>query len=388
MADQITASGDRSVAVGTVINSIINTGDHNRFFIGDYERLRDAYIEPWTVFERVNLARFVGREWLLAEVDAFLRDHDRGYFVLEAEARPAGSQVVLVIDALDEAGTPMGQNVLGLPQVLPEGAYVIASQRPVAVTLQVDTASTPRRIFQLAADNDENQADMRLYLEGAVAWPGIAKALRASGYTAEQFVKTLLEKCRGVWIYLHYVIHEIEQGERSPLDLDGLPDGMTQYYARYWRNWRDADEAMWYESYLPLLAMLAAAREAVSAQRLQEWTGVMLALPRLNKLLNERWRPFLAVSDVDGETHCRFYHATLTEFFTGQVERAKLSEAEAAMANELAEATRAAHGRLADRYLEAWGGLAGELPGLKDEPGRELDDGYGARRVSRHWRRD
>lgn len=83
----VSAPADGSVVVGRdVINSIINTGDHNQFFIGDYERLRDAYIEPWPVFERVNLSHFVGREWLLAEVDAFLRDHDRGYFILEAEA--------------------------------------------------------------------------------------------------------------------------------------------------------------------------------------------------------------------------------------------------------------------------------------------------------------
>ena len=87
MTDRTTSHTDRSVVVGRdVINSIIVTGDQNQFFTGDYERLRDAYIEPWSVFERVNLNHFVGREWLLAEVDAFLRDHDRGYFILEAEA--------------------------------------------------------------------------------------------------------------------------------------------------------------------------------------------------------------------------------------------------------------------------------------------------------------
>ena len=47
MTDQVDARGDRSVVVRRdVINSIINTGDHNQFFTGDYERLRDAYIDP------------------------------------------------------------------------------------------------------------------------------------------------------------------------------------------------------------------------------------------------------------------------------------------------------------------------------------------------------
>ena len=69
-----------------VVRSIIVQGDHNRVFAGDYERLRDAYISPWSVFERVKLDRFVGREWLTERVDAFLRENDRGYFILEAAA--------------------------------------------------------------------------------------------------------------------------------------------------------------------------------------------------------------------------------------------------------------------------------------------------------------
>jgi len=71
---------------GDVIRSIIVQGNHNRVFAGGYERLRDAYISPRDVFQRVKLDRFVGRDWLIAKVDNFLRDHDRGYFILEAEA--------------------------------------------------------------------------------------------------------------------------------------------------------------------------------------------------------------------------------------------------------------------------------------------------------------
>lgn len=79
--------GNREVIIGRdVIHSIINTGDHNHFFIGDYERLRDAYIEPWSIFRKVDLHHFIGREWLLAEVDTFLQNHGCGYFILEAEA--------------------------------------------------------------------------------------------------------------------------------------------------------------------------------------------------------------------------------------------------------------------------------------------------------------
>ncbi len=50
------------------------------------DSIYDAYIDPSPVFERVDLNHFVGREWLMAELDAFLQKNDRGYFVIEAEA--------------------------------------------------------------------------------------------------------------------------------------------------------------------------------------------------------------------------------------------------------------------------------------------------------------
>jgi len=414
-----TVPGDRGVVVGRdVIRSMIITGDLNRVFVGDYEPLGDAYIEPWSVFERVDLDHFAGREWLLKEIDIFLEGNDRGYFVLEAKAglgktaflawlirergyihhfaelapgwagvetglrnlaaqlvlayfsadeiagvlpgaasrpdyllkllrqaaekRHDGEKVVLVVDALDEAGAPPNQNVLGLPRVLPKGVFFIVSKRPVPVNLYVETSRTPRRIFQLTAGSDENQADMRSFLERAAIWPGVAQAMQGSGYTAEQFTRILMAKCQGVWVYLHYVVHEIDQGERKSLNLNLLPDGMTQYYARFWKRWRDENDDQWYEIYLPLMATLAAAREAIPINRLAGWAGVkeQIAIARLRRLLCERWRHFIAVVSRDQQDRYQFYHGTLRDFCEGQVEREKLTEDEQTFVDELKRATK------------------------------------------------
>ena len=65
--------GDRAIVVGgDVIRSILNTGDHARFFIGAYEALVAAYIDPGQLYADASLDQFVGREWLTAELDAFL----------------------------------------------------------------------------------------------------------------------------------------------------------------------------------------------------------------------------------------------------------------------------------------------------------------------------
>jgi len=78
-------SQDRSVTIsGDVIRSIVNTGDHARFFVGEYEPLSDAYIDPWQVMQRCR--ELVGRQWLLERLDAVLASADRGYITVEGEA--------------------------------------------------------------------------------------------------------------------------------------------------------------------------------------------------------------------------------------------------------------------------------------------------------------
>src|SRR5208337_4744810 len=371
------ASGERGIAVGgAAIHTIFATGDHNQFFVGDYQRLAEAYLHPWPVFERVQLDRFTGRKWIEERVDAFLRENDRGVFVLQAEAglgktaflahlarqrdyihhfvelargpdgvapgleslaaqlvrawglnpytadavlpssaaRPEflqnllkeaadrrdrtrpGEKIVLVVDALDEAGTPSGQNVLGLPRILPRGVYLVVSHRPVDVTLFVEG---PRHVEPLKAEDQKNLADMRAFLGKALTWPGIQKALGEGRISESQFVETLLEKSRGVWIYLHYVVAEIEAGRRSPLKLEELPRDLWQYYADYWKRWREAHSQTWDSVDLPLLTTLAAAQDSLTL-------GALLALSEIDRkpdvsgpirdVLDFEWIPYLAVS--------------------------------------------------------------------------------------------
>ncbi|MCQ3974870.1 MAG: hypothetical protein DPW09_15625 [Anaerolineae bacterium] len=442
-----------------VIYRIINTGDHNQFFIGGYERLRDAYIAPWSVFERVKLDRFVGRDWLLEQVDAFLKNHDRGYFILEAAAglgkttflarliqergyihhfvelipgmdgiasglknlavqlirawelnpystdevlpgaatRPdflqnllfeaarrrdqikPDEKIVLVVDALDEAGTSPGQNVLGLPKVLPQGVYLIVSQRPVELTL---VTADPRYVFCLLATDRQNLADMQVYLERAIKWEGIKPALQRSDYSARQFVEILLHKCQGVWIYVHFVVGEIERGERSPLNLEILPQGVWQYYAQYWQRWRKQYPEEWDTIHLPMLSTLAAMQEEIPLRRLCTLAGVA-EQPALRRLLDETWRPFLVL--MEGEERCyRLYHTSLREFLDGQADLTGLTTQEQTLTHELTESTRKAHSHIADYYLAAWGGLETGLTGLQDVAQRDLDEGYGLRHLVAH----
>ena len=87
MYDTVTAKGNRSVAVEGDFIGLLITGDFNKVFVDSgYEKLSDAYIYPGEIFEQANLSRFIGRKWLIDIIDRFIKDHDRGYIILEAKA--------------------------------------------------------------------------------------------------------------------------------------------------------------------------------------------------------------------------------------------------------------------------------------------------------------
>ena len=415
----------------------------------------DAYLEPRRVYERLDLDRFTGRQWLVASIDDFLERQASGYFVLEAEAgmgktallarlarerrwlhhfvelargyegvphglrnlavqlivawqvrfegappavarpdflermlfaaaaerdrRSPGTKIVLVVDGLDESAAPYGQNVMGLPRALPPGVYVIVASRPVDYVLVTDAPRSDA--VRIDRTGEPNLGDMRAYLRTVARGENVSAVLAESGIAEEEFVSTMLERSEGVWIYLRYVVQELERGERRPLDLAKLPRGLWSYYAEYWRARRAQED--WDALQLPLLATLAAAQEDVSSSMLCALAGVAPGA-RVERLLEE-WRPFLATSQVDGERRYRCYHASLREFLHGEGDVAGLPEGERRFAETLQAATRAAHERIADRALAAWDWPS--LEGLRDAARRDLDGGYALRHVVAHLAR-
>jgi hypothetical protein len=204
------------------------------------------------------------------------------------EAMPS-ARLVLVVDGLDEAAADPA-SLFGLPASLPAGVYVIASRRTGDANLPV---SRPRLFLTLDQDSEENRDDMRERLEKLAAEPEMANRLRHADRSADWFVRALLDACRGLWIYLRYVIAELRGGYRTINDLDALPADLPEYYEQALTSDRDTDSPhQWYRQTLPLLAALAAAAEPQTAGRLLEFAGLDPD-PRLTRRLDGSWRPIL-----------------------------------------------------------------------------------------------
>jgi hypothetical protein len=270
---------------------------------------------------------------------------------LAASTLTEGEKIVIVCDALDEAGVFPDHFVFGLPKELPDGVYLILSQRPVNTKLP---NFEPLR-FDLEAQGEDNLQDMEAYLSAVAKRPAVAGQIRAKDYAEDFFVKTLKEKSLGVWMYLHYVIKEIERGQRAPLDLESLPKGLVGYYADYWDNWRSgrkgSDATKWDNLYAPLLATLAAAQEAITVEKLIEWAGVQTSPNEVTRLLSELWGSFITEKEEKGRTVYTLYHQSLRDFITGKVEDIKkLQPTYASLVSDLSKKKVEAHQRIVNAF--------------------------------------
>jgi hypothetical protein len=194
-----------------------------------------------------------------------------------------------VIDGLDEAGRPEGQNPLGLPQDLPKGVFIIASMRPGHVV-----AGRPRRFCAIDPHGQDNTSDIREFLRRTIHRPAFADLIADTldSQYIDQFVSLLCAKSQGVWIYIHYVIEEFERRERALSDLSSLPEGLADYYLQWVKRWREYDEEAWDRERLPVLAMLAVLREPMTFDRICQ----ILSIPpadQLRRLLDGAWRSFV-----------------------------------------------------------------------------------------------
>jgi hypothetical protein len=269
---------------------------------------------------------------------------------LAASTLTEGEKIVIVCDALDEAGTFPDHFVFGLPKELPDGVYFILSQRPVNVKLP----NFEPVIEKLEAQGEGNLQDIESYLSAVAKRPEVAGQIRSKEYSEDFFIQTLKEKSQGVWMYLHYVIKEIESGAHAPLDLANLPIGLVGYYAEYWDAWRTGKrgkgEEAWDDLYALLLTTLAAAQETISVETLIQWADVTAKPREVTRLLTEHWRAFVTEKENDGQKTYTPYHLSFKDFITGRVDTSKLPPAQANLVKDLAAQAVDVHKRIVSAF--------------------------------------
>ncbi len=362
---------------------------HSRGWIGHFSRMRRG--RTVAVALRNLATQLVDRHGLGGEVapaeqawtpEAFDR-------ILAGVGRQPGAPVVLVVDGADEAGTDATfddePQPWGLPAQLPDGVVLLGTYRTGHAPPSVD----PTAVVRIRPDAEENQRDLVEHLHAVTRSGALSRSVAAAGLDAGAFVEELADRSGGVWIYLKYVLTEIENGDRDPRDLASLPVGLSAYYATAVRRW--ASNRQWHDVSLPVLGTLAAAGEPLPSARLAALAGV--DEQDVLRCCHGWLRPFLSVAPPPtrrsgpGEATRRefaIYHDSFRELLTGTGDLA--GGTAPGLSDALATATTTAHSRIAAHYLGRFGGLAAHLPVPAADPTAvaAMDDGYPLRHLARH----
>lgn len=255
-----------------------------------------------------------------------------------------GERAMILVDALDEADastlTP-GANPLYLPSILPPGVFLVATTRREALGLRMDCE---HQTLDIEQDSAGNLADVQEFVVGKLSLPGIQAYIQTQGLDDTAFVAHLVEKSQGNFMYLRYVLPEIENGFYKDRNFEDLPAGLQNYYEDHWRRMRSRDEDAWFGHQLPVLVALTVIKEPISMDLIQKFSKVE-DRKRIRVVLNE-WEQFLytaSVKDEDGEIQKRYrlYHASFHDFVDAKEEvedeRVNLKKANAQIADILLE---------------------------------------------------
>ncbi|MES1243467.1 MAG: CHAT domain-containing protein [Acidobacteriota bacterium] len=268
-----------------------------------------------------------------------IRDFDLGYSALPPEASrdprflkellggistkllASGTKLLFLVDALDEADSgavSKGANTLYLPSDLPPGVFAVVTSRRGQFKLQFTCEG---HTIDLQRERENNFADVRLFTQNYALRPGIGAYITAQGLDEATFVDELVKRSEGNFMYLHYVLPEIEKGAYKTRDLTTLPTGLQSYYEDQWERMKELDTQGWFEYKLPVLVGLTVAREPISTGLISDFSGIQ-DRARVQMALDE-WSQFLqpiSVEDGDDgpELRYRLYHDSFHDFIKGK----------------------------------------------------------------------
>jgi hypothetical protein len=234
----------------------------------------------------------------------------------EAAQKRNGQRVVIAIDALDEvdsASHPTNGNILYLPRYLHEGIYfVMTRRRGVEIPFITDA---PQQLFKLMDYQNQSRDDARTYIQNRVnGSEQLRQRIREREETETEFIDKITDKSENNFMYLVYVLRDIEDGLYQDLSLERFPQGLQQYYEFHWRRMGMTTKPLPVTK-INVVYHLSESHQPISRQLISEYIGE----PQLTaqEVLDE-WEQFLHKPLIEGETCYSLYHASFRDFLHRQ----------------------------------------------------------------------
>lgn len=274
--------------------------------------------------------------------------------LLEEVAHKAkGQPVVITVDALDEVDSASYReaNILYLPPQLPDGIYFILTRRRVEVplTVYVPTQSLSLLDEQYQADSER---DVRTYIQNRIDDSDtLRQRIDERQESIPDFIHKLTEKSELNFMYLRYILQDIESGLYKDLDLERFPHGLQGYYEFHWRRMGMTIKPLPVEK-IKIVYILGEVREPVSRRKICDFSGEDEYT--VQQVLNE-WKQFLHEL-MKGEKRYSIYHSSFRDF----LHRKDILETHPVTLPGI-------HQIIARNELQVWQKLKGVLRSRRDE---------------------
>ena len=317
------------------VDAFVRSNECGYFFVRGDPGIGKSSLAAQLIREREYIHHFNIRAEGINTADAFLRnvcaqliiDHELDYCELPsdvaaddrffvallkeaAQHRDPEDKLVIVVDGLDEVDVSALRseaNLLYLPPRLPPGVFFVATARRDPLQLRIECSQTTSDI---SAESAENMADVEKYLKKAVKRKGIQRYARGHKLSREDFVSNMKGKSEGNFMYLRYVLPEIEKGAYKDLDFDRIPVGLENYYEDHWRRMGMTASSL-PKAKLKIVYILCEVVESVSRALIADF-GSEDEMTVQNVL--DEWVQFLHKHELDGERRFNLYHESFRDF--------------------------------------------------------------------------
>jgi Swt1-like HEPN len=219
-------------------------------------------------------------------------------------------RLVIAIDALDEVDTRdhSGGNLLYLPATLPAKVYFVLTQRSIPIAL---STNSPLQRFPLMQYVNESRQDVQAFLQQRIENSLVIQAWVAQQqHTVEDFITELAQRSENNFMYLRYVLSELDRGTYQDTSLAGLPQGLESYYEDHWRR-MGMTEPSRPRHKVKIVYVLAELKEPISRSLIAEFAQEDALT--VQEVL-DRWREFLREESIEGQTCYSIYHASFSDF--------------------------------------------------------------------------
>jgi hypothetical protein len=110
----------------------------------------------------------------------------------------------------------------------------------------------------------------------------------------------------------------VKKGQFKEGRLDELPKGLIAYYRSHWNQMRKINSEKFDQHYQPIICVLAAVEEAVTANQISNFTGIDSVI--IQDVIRE-WFEFLSHEFSENrEPIYRLYHTAFKEFLQQEVD--------------------------------------------------------------------